>query len=121
MADRDINATRKRFLLCSRRRSRSTPEVAAAPSIILDKGNLTYLKKLDGSQHPGSISLTLLFEHLALIEHREFKDHPIEVVHTDLTDCIRHNLTLRDQNIHLSQLRDDLFRLVSLPWRCYPP
>ena len=45
------------FLLCWRRRSRSTPEVAAAPSIILDKGNLTYLKKIDGSQHPGSISL----------------------------------------------------------------
>jgi hypothetical protein len=36
--------------LCWRRRSRSTPEVAAAPSIILDKGNLTYLKKIDGSQ-----------------------------------------------------------------------
>ena len=37
------------------------------------------------------------------------------LAHTNLTDCIRHNLTLRDQNIHLSQLRDDLLRLVSLP------
>jgi hypothetical protein len=57
MPDRDINATRKRFVWCWHRRSLSTPEVAAPPPIILDKGNLTYLKKIDGSQHPGSISL----------------------------------------------------------------
>jgi hypothetical protein len=37
MADRDINATRKRFLLCWRRRSRSTPEDAAGPFVILDR------------------------------------------------------------------------------------
>jgi hypothetical protein len=41
--------------------------------------------------------------------------------HTNLTDRVRHVLTLRDQNIHLPQLRDDLFRLVSLPCHRSPP
>src|SRR5262249_61939166 len=39
----------------------------------------------------------------------------------DLADCVHHVLTLRDQNIDLPQLRDDLFRLVSLPCHCSPP
>src|SRR5262249_46019451 len=39
----------------------------------------------------------------------------------DLADCVRHFLALRDQNIDLPQLRDDLFRLVSLPCHYSPP
>src|SRR5262249_10716236 len=36
-------------------------------------------------------------------------------------DGVQHVLALRDQNIDLPQLRDDLFRLVSLPCHCSPP
>src|SRR5262249_54350188 len=43
------------------------------------------------------------------------------LAHPDLADCVHHVLTLRDQNIDLPQLRDDLFRLVSLPCHCSPP
>src|SRR5262249_29776534 len=43
------------------------------------------------------------------------------LAHADLADCIHHVLALRDQNIDLTQLRDDLFRLVSLPCHCSPP
>src|SRR5262249_46775927 len=38
-----------------------------------------------------------------------------------LADCVHHVLAVRDQNIDLPQLRDDLFRLVSLPCQCSPP
>src|SRR5262249_24619723 len=38
-----------------------------------------------------------------------------------LADCVHHGLLLRDQNVALPQLRDDLFRLVSLPCHCGPP
>src|SRR5262249_53939162 len=43
------------------------------------------------------------------------------LTHPDLADCIHHVLALRDQNIDLPQLRNDLFRLVSLPCHCSPP
>src|SRR6202008_4169971 len=43
------------------------------------------------------------------------------LAHPDLADCIHHVLALRDQNIDLPQLRNDLFRLVSLPCHCSPP
>src|SRR5262249_61521051 len=43
------------------------------------------------------------------------------LAHPDLADCIHHVLALRDQNIDLPQLRDDLLRLVSLPCHCSPP
>src|SRR4029453_2593812 len=43
------------------------------------------------------------------------------LAHADLADCVHHVLTLRDQNIPLPQLRDDLFRLVSLPCHYSPP
>src|SRR5207247_2181888 len=43
------------------------------------------------------------------------------LAHADLADCVHHVLALRDQNIHLPQLRDDLFRLVSLPCPYSPP
>src|SRR4029078_3427999 len=36
-------------------------------------------------------------------------------------DGVHHVLALRDQNIDLPQLRNDLFRLVSLPCHCSPP
>ena len=114
------------------RRPLSGAEVAAAPaanSIDL------YLVEIDGSQHHGSISLSLLFEeltrcsllnyfaqpdklicpliwlhvtptvkivhrrsadraqnYLAVIEHRELKDHPIEVVTVDLASLQHCNL-----------------------------
>src|SRR5213080_3466206 len=41
--------------------------------------------------------------------------------HANLADRVSDILTLRDQNINLSHLRDDLFRLVSLPRHCSPP
>ena len=34
--------------------------------------------------------------------------------HADLTDRVGNGLALRDQNVNLPQLRDNLFRLVSL-------
>src|SRR5215813_380154 len=37
------------------------------------------------------------------------------LTHADLADCVHYVLALREQNIDLPQLRDDLFRLVSLP------
>jgi hypothetical protein len=43
------------------------------------------------------------------------------LTHPDLADCIHHVLALRDQNIDLPQLRNDFFRLVSLPCHCSPP
>src|SRR6516225_2263519 len=43
------------------------------------------------------------------------------LTHADLTDCVHCVLALREQNIDLSQLRDDLFRLVSLPCHYSPP
>jgi hypothetical protein len=43
------------------------------------------------------------------------------LAHTDLPDRLRHALALRDQNIDLAQLRDDLFGLVALPCHCSPP
>src|SRR5262249_47375059 len=43
------------------------------------------------------------------------------LAHPDLADCVHHVLALRDQNIDLPQLRNDLFRLVSLPCHCSPP
>jgi hypothetical protein len=39
----------------------------------------------------------------------------------EMADCVHHVLALRDQNIDLPQLRDDLFRLVSLPCNYSPP
>src|SRR5499426_2321596 len=41
--------------------------------------------------------------------------------HPDLADGVHPVLALRDQNIDLPQLRDDLFRLVSLPCHCSRP
>src|SRR5262249_10219670 len=43
------------------------------------------------------------------------------LTHPYRADCIPHVLALRDENIDLPQLRDDLFRLVSLPCHCSPP
>src|SRR5262249_28719659 len=43
------------------------------------------------------------------------------LAHPDLANGVHHVLALRDQNIDLPQLRDDLFRLVSLPCHCSPP
>src|SRR5262249_55600316 len=43
------------------------------------------------------------------------------LAHPDLADCVHHVLALRNQNIDLPQLRNDLFRLVSLPCHCSPP
>src|SRR3974390_1288253 len=43
------------------------------------------------------------------------------LTHADLADGIGHARPLRDQNIPLPQLRDDLLRLVSLPRHIGPP
>src|SRR5262249_32528821 len=61
--------------------------------------------------------------HLLGLQPAELLAPPIirHLAHPDLADCIHHGLALRDQNIDLPQLRDDLFRLVSLPCHCSPP
>src|SRR5262249_36182351 len=61
--------------------------------------------------------------HLLGFQPAELLAPPIirHLTHPDLADCIHHVLALRDQNIDLPQLRDDLFRLVSLPCHCSPP
>ena len=56
--------TKKRFLWCWRRRPLARPEVAAASPIILDREFDVYLVEIDGSQHHGSISLSLLSKNL---------------------------------------------------------
>src|SRR6266536_3466578 len=55
--------------------------------------------------------------HLLDLQPTELLAPPIirHLAHADLADCVHHILALRDQDIHLPQLRDDLFRLVSLP------
>src|SRR5262249_39661621 len=61
--------------------------------------------------------------HLLGFQSAELLAPPIirHLAHPDLADCIHHVLALRDQNIELPQLRDDLFRLVPLPCHCSPP
>src|SRR5262249_31053803 len=61
--------------------------------------------------------------HLLGLQPTELLTPPIirHLAHPDLADCVHHVLALRDQNIDLPQLRDDLFRLVSLPCHCSPP
>src|SRR5262249_38711127 len=61
--------------------------------------------------------------HLLALQPAKLLAPPIirHLAHPDLTDCIHHVLALRDQNIDLPQLRNDLFRLVSLPCHCSPP
>jgi hypothetical protein len=43
------------------------------------------------------------------------------LAHADLADGVRNVLALRDQDVDLPQLRDDLFRRVSLPRHIGPP
>src|SRR5262249_17827219 len=61
--------------------------------------------------------------HLLGLEPAELLAPPIirHLAHPDLADCVHHVLALRDQNIDLPQLRNHLFRLVSLPCHCSPP
>src|SRR4029453_15652794 len=61
--------------------------------------------------------------HLLALQPAKLLAPPIicHLAHPDLADCVHHVLALRNQNIHLPQLRDDLFRLVSLPCHCSPP
>src|SRR5215813_14085799 len=61
--------------------------------------------------------------HLLALQPAELLAPPIirHLAHPNLADGVRHGLPLRDQNIDLPQLRDDLFRLVSLPCHCSPP
>src|SRR5262249_38998401 len=61
--------------------------------------------------------------HLLALQPAKLLAPPIirHLAHPDLADCVRHGLPLRDQNIDLPQLRNDLFRLVSLPCHYSPP
>src|SRR5260370_38951073 len=61
--------------------------------------------------------------HLLALQPTELLAPPIirHLAHPDLADCVHHVLALRDQNIDLPQLRNALFRLVSLPCHCSPP
>src|SRR5262249_15749887 len=61
--------------------------------------------------------------HLLGFQPAELLAPPIirHLTHPHLADCLHHVLALRDQNLDLPQLRDDLFRLVSLPCHCSPP
>jgi hypothetical protein len=67
---------------------------------------------------PAVLELKVLqARHLLGLQPTELLAPPIirHLAHADLADCVRHVLALRDQNIDLPQLRDDLFGLVSLP------
>src|SRR5262249_13228448 len=78
----------------------------------------------DGLAQPAVLELKVLQAlHLLALQPAELLAPPIirHLAHADLADCIHHRLALRDQNIDLPQLRDDLFRLVSLPCHCTPP
>src|SRR5215813_2071547 len=61
--------------------------------------------------------------HLLGLQPAKLRAPPIirHLAHPDLADCVQHILALRDQNIDLPQLRDNLFGLVSLPCHCSPP
>src|SRR5262249_53310816 len=61
--------------------------------------------------------------HLLAFQPAKLLAPPIirHLAHPDLADRVHHVLALRDQNIDLPQLRNDLFRLVSLPCHCSPP
>src|SRR5215813_5996901 len=61
--------------------------------------------------------------HLLALQPAELLAPPIirHLAHPNLADGVRHGLPLRDQNVDLPQLRNDLFRLVSLPCHCSPP
>src|SRR5262249_3633453 len=70
----------------------------------------------DGLAQPAVLELKVLQAlHLLGFQPAELPAPPIirHLTHPDLADCIHHVLALRDQNIDLPQLRDDLFRLVS--------
>src|SRR5262249_7960825 len=78
----------------------------------------------DGLAQPAVLQLKVLEAlHLLALQPAKLLAPPIirHLAHPDLADCVHHVLTLRDQNIDLPQLRDDLFRLVSLPCHCSPP
>src|SRR5262249_55967951 len=61
--------------------------------------------------------------HLLALQPAKLLAPPIirHLAHPDLADCVHHVLALRNQNIDLPQLRNDLFRLLSLPCHCSPP
>src|SRR6202040_2343687 len=61
--------------------------------------------------------------HLLALQPTKLLAPPIirHLAHPDLADRVHHVLALRDQNIDLPQLRNDLFRLVSLSCHCSPP
>src|SRR3954449_12550238 len=61
--------------------------------------------------------------HLVGLEPTVLLTPPIigDLAHADLADRVSDVLALRDQNVDLPQLRDDLFRRVSLLRHCSPP
>src|SRR3954447_18271273 len=61
--------------------------------------------------------------HLVGLEPAVLLTPPIigDLDHADLADRVSDVLALRDQNVDLPQLRDDLFRRVSLLRHCSPP
>jgi hypothetical protein len=78
----------------------------------------------DGLAQPAVLERKVLQAlHLLGPQPAELLAPPIirHLTHPDLADCVHHVLALRDQNIDLPQLRDDLFRLVSLPCHYSPP
>src|SRR6478752_5136185 len=77
-----------------------------------------------GLAQPAVLELKVLQTlHLLALQPTELLAPPIirHLAHPDLADCVHQVLALRDQNIDLPQLRNDLFRLVSLPCHCSPP
>ena len=60
---------------------------------------------------------------LSGLQPAELSTPPIvaDLADPDLADRIDNAVTLRHQHINLAQLRDDLFRLLALPWHIGPP
>src|SRR6516164_6193124 len=80
--------------------------------------SLSSVKSEDRLAQPAVLELKVLQAfHLLGLQPAKLLAPPIirHLAHPDLANCVHHVLALRDQNIDLPQLRDDLFRLVSLP------
>src|SRR5262249_30993435 len=78
----------------------------------------------DGLAQPPVLELKVLQAlHLLGFQPAELLAQPIirHLAHPHLSYCVPYVLAMRDQNIDLPQLRNDLFRLVSLPCHCSPP
>jgi len=79
----------------------------------------------NGAAQPGVLRLQLLLHPLHLIRLQPAELLAPAIVshlgHADRSHGVSNRLSLRSQHISLSQLGDDLLRLMTLSWHCDPP